>query len=79
MNRLAHIVGPATALVLLVGLLVACSATDPRLEDEPQPARRTLPRRPLLSRPQPPPRQPLRSARPMSCSIRPRRTRSPST
>ena len=38
MNRFTHIARPTTTLVLLVGLLVACSATDPRLEDEPQPA-----------------------------------------
>ena len=38
MNRLGHIVGTTTALVLLVGLVAACTATDPRLEDEPQPA-----------------------------------------
>ena len=38
MNRLAHIARPATALVLLVGLVVACTPTDPRLEDESQPA-----------------------------------------
>ena len=37
MNRLAHIAGPTTALVLLVALLAACTATDPRLADEPQP------------------------------------------
>ena len=38
MNRLGHIAGSTTALILLVGLVAACSATDPRLEDEPQPA-----------------------------------------
>ena len=38
MTRIGHIAGPTTALVLLVGLVAACSATDPRLEDEPQPA-----------------------------------------
>ena len=38
MNRLAHLAGPTTALVLVVGLLAGCSATDPRLEDEQQPA-----------------------------------------
>lgn len=37
MNRLVHLTRPTTGLVLLVGLLVACTATDPRLEDEPQP------------------------------------------
>ena len=30
-------IGPLTALVVLAGILGACTATDPRLEDEPAP------------------------------------------
>jgi len=32
-NRIRFI-GPLAALVVLVGILAACTATDPRLEDE---------------------------------------------